>query len=530
MIGASGLTLSDIGPERTPNLWSMVEDGASANLAVRTLTPATCAAAGWLSFGAGARMHSVDLTPDWFSPLLAHTSCPRMIDPVPDSAAEAPDAEDPDAAEPSVDSDVAHDPDVAAGTPVAAGPATFEDFDRVLAANAGSGYNAVPGIFTRSAENGDWCTAAYGRGAAYAAADEEGHVKTWAPTTSLVTDPTGTSAEDRERADPRRVRAHAHRRGHRGGPHLGAERVARVERRVAGPHADRADRRARRPGRADPRADAGFLRRRRRGPGRCRLPLAPARGHRVGPVRRARHAALVIDTSVGTRAAHRRAAGRDRADRPRIGGHVPRGIRRRPVRRRLHAHGRPGRGFPQGRDGPHARADLQRLPRRHPLRAHDHAGDPAAGARGPDSADEDAPHAHSAADVRRVGVLHDRAAADGELRRRRPAVGSRAGARVGAHRCDRTGHGGPRGGVDRGTVATHLAGPCGGGVAGVRRRARRRRRAGLAPAVQRAHGIQPDRRGPLLRTGQSGRRALPRSSAPGPGHHRVTTSSTRAGP
>lgn len=196
VIGASGLTLSDIGPERTPNLWSMVEDGASANLAVRTLTPATCAAAGWLSFGAGARMHSVDLTPDWFSPLLAHTSCPRMIDPVPDSAAEAPDAEDPDAAEPSVDSDVAHDPDVAAGTPVAAGPATFEDFDRVLAANAGSGYNAVPGIFTRSAENGDWCTAAYGRGAAYAAADEEGHVKTWAPTTSLVTDPTGTSAED----------------------------------------------------------------------------------------------------------------------------------------------------------------------------------------------------------------------------------------------------------------------------------------------------------------------------------------------
>lgn len=99
VIGASGLTLSDIGPERTPNLWSMVEDGASANLAVRTLTPATCAAAGWLSFGAGARMHSVDLTPDWFSPLLAHTSCPRMIDPVPDSAAEAPDAEDPDAAE-----------------------------------------------------------------------------------------------------------------------------------------------------------------------------------------------------------------------------------------------------------------------------------------------------------------------------------------------------------------------------------------------------------------------------------------------
>lgn len=195
VIGASGLTLSDMGPERTPNLWSMVEDGASANLAVRTLTPATCAAAGWLSFGAGARMHSVDLTPDWFSPLLAHTSCPRMIDPVPDSDAEAADAGDPDVAEPSVDSDVSHDPDIAAGTPVEAGPATFEDFDRVLAANVGSGYSADPGVFTRPAKNDDWCTAAYGRGAAYAAADEEGHVRTWAPTTSLVTDPTGTSAD-----------------------------------------------------------------------------------------------------------------------------------------------------------------------------------------------------------------------------------------------------------------------------------------------------------------------------------------------
>ena len=195
VIGASGLTLSDIGPERTPHLWSLVQEGATANLAVRTLTPATCAAAGWLSFGAGARMHSVDLTPDWFSPLLAHTSCPRMIDPVPESAAEAPDAEAADPAEPSVDSDVADDPEVAAGTPVAAGPATFEDFDRVLAANAGSGYSAHPGSFTRPAEGQDWCTAAYGRGAAYAAADDEGRVKTWAPTTSLVTDPTGASAD-----------------------------------------------------------------------------------------------------------------------------------------------------------------------------------------------------------------------------------------------------------------------------------------------------------------------------------------------
>ncbi|HLR44887.1 MAG TPA: hypothetical protein VK065_06840 [Brevibacterium sp.] len=194
VIGAPGLTLSDLTPEGTPHLWSLVEDGASANLAVRTLTPATCAAAGWLSFGAGDRMHSVDLTPDWFSPLLAHTSCPRMIDPFPVTDAAAPETDDPDADSPSVTADVGDDPDVPAGTPVEAGPAVFEDFERVTAANAGSGYGADPGAFTRAAEGADWCTAAYGRGAAYAASDEDGHVTTWAPTTSLISDPTGTSA------------------------------------------------------------------------------------------------------------------------------------------------------------------------------------------------------------------------------------------------------------------------------------------------------------------------------------------------
>src|SRR5690606_20674673 len=121
VIGAAGLTLSDLSPDGTPHLWDAFSRGAAANLAVRTLTPATCAAAGWLSLGAGARMHSVDLTPDWFSPLLADASCPRMVDPVPVT-------DEDDDAEAAAG---AADAPGTAGTPLASGPAAFPDFERV---------------------------------------------------------------------------------------------------------------------------------------------------------------------------------------------------------------------------------------------------------------------------------------------------------------------------------------------------------------------------------------------------------------
>lgn len=190
VIGAAGLTLSDLSPDGTPHLWDAFSRGAAANLAVRTLTPATCAAAGWLSLGAGARMHSVDLTPDWFSPLLADTSCPRMVDPVPVT-------DEDDDAEAAAG---AADAPGTAGTPLASGPAAFPDFERVTLVNEGSGYSALPGAFTHSAataseasttlgtESDTWCTAAYGRGAAYAAADPEGRVTNWAPATALIGD------------------------------------------------------------------------------------------------------------------------------------------------------------------------------------------------------------------------------------------------------------------------------------------------------------------------------------------------------
>ncbi|RAG60509.1 hypothetical protein DN536_39395, partial [Burkholderia multivorans] len=53
VFGIPGLTIGDIDPERTPNLFELASGGAIANLNVRTIGSATCPASGWLSLGAG---------------------------------------------------------------------------------------------------------------------------------------------------------------------------------------------------------------------------------------------------------------------------------------------------------------------------------------------------------------------------------------------------------------------------------------------------------------------------------------------
>ena len=55
VVGAPGLTWSDISQEETPTLWSLVESGASAGLIVRGTHPVTCPADGWLTLSAGQR-------------------------------------------------------------------------------------------------------------------------------------------------------------------------------------------------------------------------------------------------------------------------------------------------------------------------------------------------------------------------------------------------------------------------------------------------------------------------------------------
>ncbi|WP_109472386.1 hypothetical protein [Ornithinimicrobium cavernae] len=60
LVGAPGLTWSDVSRQGTPTLWSLVADGASAGLIVRGTHEVTCPADGWLTLGAGQRASADD--------------------------------------------------------------------------------------------------------------------------------------------------------------------------------------------------------------------------------------------------------------------------------------------------------------------------------------------------------------------------------------------------------------------------------------------------------------------------------------
>ncbi|MFP3394756.1 hypothetical protein SB749_00315 [Brevibacterium sp. SIMBA_078] len=187
VFGVPGLTIDDIDPERTPNLYSLLSEGAAANLNVRTIGSATCPASGWLSFGAGARAQAgpspiaEDADPD------DSARCPTMIAPTTDGSV---DTEDGAASEKEVaNSDEAHGDESAAGTTTA----RIEGFDAVKEPNIGSGYSVDYGMLARTVTEAgkavpsgtdatdadsllEPCLAAEGPGAAYAAADEDGVV------------------------------------------------------------------------------------------------------------------------------------------------------------------------------------------------------------------------------------------------------------------------------------------------------------------------------------------------------------------
>lgn len=53
VVGTAGLSWSDISAEKTPALWSLLRDGATATLGVRSVHANTCPVDGWLTFSAG---------------------------------------------------------------------------------------------------------------------------------------------------------------------------------------------------------------------------------------------------------------------------------------------------------------------------------------------------------------------------------------------------------------------------------------------------------------------------------------------
>lgn len=187
VFGIPGLTIDDIDPERTPNLYRLLSEGAAANLNVRTIGSATCPASGWLSFGAGARAQAgpspiaEDADPD------DSARCPTMIAPTTDGSVDTEDGAA--SAKEAANSDEAHGDESAAGTTTA----RIEGFDAVKEPNIGSGYSVDYGMLARTVTEAgkavpsgtdatdadsllEPCLAAEGPGAAYAAADEDGVV------------------------------------------------------------------------------------------------------------------------------------------------------------------------------------------------------------------------------------------------------------------------------------------------------------------------------------------------------------------
>jgi len=60
VIGTGGLSWSDVSAEATPALWSLLRDGATAALTVRSVRANTCPVDGWLTLSAGERAGDVD--------------------------------------------------------------------------------------------------------------------------------------------------------------------------------------------------------------------------------------------------------------------------------------------------------------------------------------------------------------------------------------------------------------------------------------------------------------------------------------
>lgn len=148
IVGVPGLEWSDLDEARTPNLWRLVAQGASASLSTRAVPPPdrgiTCPTAGWLTVSAGQRAGT------------AGKGCPEPPQPEP--------------------------------TPQ--GGATVPGWSALAAHQAETGYNAQLGTLGQLVTDGGGKVAAVGPGAALAAADKSGNIAKYAPTPAALGDPT----------------------------------------------------------------------------------------------------------------------------------------------------------------------------------------------------------------------------------------------------------------------------------------------------------------------------------------------------
>ncbi|MGI5285081.1 hypothetical protein ACQEVF_17340 [Nonomuraea polychroma] len=146
LIGVPGLEWSDLNQARTPNLWRLVSQGASASLSTRAVPPPdrgiTCPIAGWLTVSAGQRAGT------------AGKGCPAPAAPQP------------------------------AGT-----GASVPNWQALAAYQTETGFDARLGTLGQLVADGGGKVAAIGPGAAIAGADRSGNIAKYAPTLDALGDP-----------------------------------------------------------------------------------------------------------------------------------------------------------------------------------------------------------------------------------------------------------------------------------------------------------------------------------------------------
>ncbi|MGP4094323.1 hypothetical protein [Nonomuraea sp. KM90] len=156
LIGVPGLEWSDLDRTRTPNLWRLVGEGASASLSTRAVPPpdrgTTCPTAGWLTVSAGQRAG----TPG--------KGCPPPPTPQPDQQ-------------------TGQDGQTGQG-------ATIPGWKALAAHQSETGYDAQLGTLGQLVTDNGGKVAAIGPGAALAAADKSGNIAKYAPTPDALGDPT----------------------------------------------------------------------------------------------------------------------------------------------------------------------------------------------------------------------------------------------------------------------------------------------------------------------------------------------------
>jgi hypothetical protein len=154
VIGVGGVEWSQISPTGTPAMWSLLKDGSTATVTVRSVYAATCPIDGWLTLSAGQR--AADIKP-------ANTKNPPPCRPIPEPGPTNPAAESGGRGRPRPEA------------------VTVPNWAQYAATAHASDFAPVLGLLQAQVSRAGRCATAIGPGAAIALADSSGHTASYLP-------------------------------------------------------------------------------------------------------------------------------------------------------------------------------------------------------------------------------------------------------------------------------------------------------------------------------------------------------------